>query len=95
MGVEGLTRCPRCRLEIIRGHDPLFGEITLDPTPLDPLGELGAVLTQRQTYTVRALLGARPEARARTPFTMRHRPAGTRAHETVHPTHRCPGIINP
>lgn len=79
------TRCPRCRLEVIEGRDEVAGRVLLDPSPLDPMGELGAVLVELSTYE----LDPTGRTAYRTPFTMRHRPAGTRPRRTVHPAHRC------
>jgi hypothetical protein len=81
------TRCPRCRAEVLEGRDDLDpSRVLLDPTPLDPMGELGAVLVDVRTYEIVARDG---RVACRTPFSMRHRPAGTRG--TVHARHRCEG----
>lgn len=59
--------------------------VTLDPTPLDSMGELGALLTGRRTYTVHA----NGDVHARTVQTIRTRPAGAALRQTVHADHAC------
>lgn len=87
-----MTRCPHCHLEVIRGRDDTGSDVTLDAAPLNPMGELGAVLTGRGTWTVHQ--GGRLIA-YRTPHAMRHRPAGTTARQSVHPGHHCSAYSQP
>lgn len=54
--------------------------------PLTPTGELGAVLAGLTTYTHHHGPG---ELHHRNPWTITTRPAGSRARQTVHATHRC------
>jgi hypothetical protein len=80
------TRCPSCGAEVLEGRDDLDpSRLLLDPGELTALDELGAVLVGLETYELVARDG---RAANRTPFAMRHRPAGTRR---VHARHRCEG----
>jgi hypothetical protein len=76
---------------VLPARDEVFGDVLLEVDPLTPLGELGAVLDERQTYE----LTVDGRAAHRSPFAMRHRPAGTRPRRPVHPAHRCPGTLTP
>lgn len=82
-----VTRCPRCSLEVLEGRDEIEGRVLLEVTELDPLGELSAVLLMLPTYE----LDPSGRTHHRSPFAMRHRPAGTTPRRTVHPAHRCGG----
>lgn len=85
-GVNVTARCTGCRAEVIAGRDDLGRDVTLDPTVLDPEGELEAILDGRRTYTLHALTGSIGHRDA---WRIKVRPAGTRARQTVHPAHRC------
>jgi hypothetical protein len=75
---------------VIRAREEIGGDLTLDAVPLDPMSELGHVLLGASTFTVYESDG---HAAWRSPLHLRHRPAGTRPRETVHPAHRCSGRI--
>jgi hypothetical protein len=61
-------------------------EVTLDPEPLDPRGELDAIVSGRWTFTLHT--GAEQIA-TRGARTISARPARTRAREVVLAEHRC------
>lgn len=79
--------CPRCGARTITGQTmrPSL-EVTLDPGPLDPIGELTAVLEGRATCTLHAVAGQLAYRGARQIGT---RPAGSRPRELVLREHRC------
>ena len=77
-------RCTHPGTTLIRTETGL--DVRLDPEPLDPLGELRALVAGRTTYTVHTGSGAvhpRPAA------TIRARPASTRPRQQVHAAHQC------
>jgi hypothetical protein len=87
-----LTRgtCRRCGTDTISG---LTGngravalDVTVDATPLDPPGELRALMAGCATWTLHTVAD---ELHPRPPSVIRSRPAGTRPRQTVHPTHWC------
>jgi hypothetical protein len=78
------TRC-RC-VELLEAVTAAGYDVTLDPAPLDPLGELRAAVAGVPTYT-RHPAG---DVHYRHPDTIRARPAGTRPRQDVHARHRCP-----
>lgn len=85
--MDPLGTCPRCRTEVLTGVTGRPGiEVVLDPAPLDPVGELDAILDRRATVT-RHTLGGQLTLRNGRQIT--DRPAGTRDRETVLREHRC------
>lgn len=84
-------KCKRCGAvtwpaEDHRGKGGL--PVTLDPTPLDSMGELGALLVGRRTYTVHS----NGDVYARTVHTIASRPAGRTLRQTVHADHACQNL---
>jgi hypothetical protein len=56
--------CPRCTAPVIRARTPdrvLAVDVTADPLPLDPVGELAALAARRRTWclVIRRYLPAR------------------------------------
>lgn len=79
--------CPRCRALVLTGVTERPGhEVVLDPEPLDPAGELDAVLDGRRTVTLHTVAGRLTVRGAR---AIEERPAGTRPREQVLRQHRC------
>lgn len=86
--------CGRCGADVISGRSDgaTHWDAIVDSTPLDPLQELSAVVAGCRTwthYTAPGLLYLRGRR------IIRERPAGTRARQTVHADHRCPGRTPP
>lgn len=80
--------CPSCRAPVLTGITARPGiAVTLDPRPLDPPAELDAITAGRWTYTLHGDGTLTP----RSGRQITHRPAGTRARETVLREHRCQG----
>lgn len=81
-------KCSRCRASTWPAVDNggrAGLPVVLDPTPLDSMGELGALLTGRRTYTVHR----NGDVHARTVQSIRGRPAGRTLRQTVHADHAC------
>lgn len=87
------TRCLHCRRPVIEGLDAkiLAFTATCDPWPLDPTGELLALLDGRTTYELVAE-GGRRRLYRRPPQRIAAAPPGQRSHagrfDTL-ATHRC------
>lgn len=79
------TTCSTCRRIIWTGLDADVAAFTahVDPTPLDPLAELVAILDGRRTYTLWPGRGRPGELYHRDPWFT------DRTHGTVHAEHRC------
>ena len=71
------TRCPHCRADTLRGLDDPWaaGIITLNPTPLNPLGEALALLAGQRTVALEPIGTLRLTRRG--PAQITSRPAGT------------------
>lgn len=83
--------CGHCGRPVIGGWSGngrvLSVQVTVDATPLTtPEQELAAAVAGRDTWTLHPVAG---ELHPRGPFEIRHRPAGTRPGQTVHPAHVC------
>lgn len=79
--------CPRCRAQVLTGVTMRPGfEVTLDPRPLDPPGELDAIADGRRTCTLHT---AADQLAMRGWQAITHRPASTRCRELVLAEHRC------
>lgn len=82
------TRCRNCGAPTLRGLNDLHaaGLITVDPTPLSPLGEALATLANRKTVALEPYGGLRFTRRGHHQIT--GRPAGTGLFD-VYATHQC------
>jgi len=80
------ARCPRCLAEVIAGRTDAGFDVELDPTELDPLGELGVTVAGGVTYTRHTWAGV---IAYRNPYAIRTRPAGSRPRQAVHAAHDC------
>lgn len=82
------TRCRTCSAPTLRGLDDLWaaGLITVDPTPLTPLGEALATLANRHTVALEPFQGLRFTRRGH--HQILGRPAGTGLFD-VYPEHHC------
>lgn len=81
-----MSRCPRCRVEVLDVRTVNGLDLTLEPETLDPLGELRAAVAGRSTYTRYPHSGA---VHPRPAYKIRERPAGSRPRQDVHAAHRC------
>lgn len=80
-------RCGADVLEALTGSGQALGlDVVVDTAPLTPAGELAAVLAGVTTYTHHVVAA---ELHHRSPWTIRTRPAGSRARQTVHALHVC------
>lgn len=84
-----LDRCRRCDAAIVHGWTtpPASSEVRAEPVPLDPAGELLALLDGRHTYDLMRI-AMHNELVHRDPFRIKHRKWPVLA------THRCPGLIH-
>lgn len=84
---RGVTqqRC-RCGAMVLAARTGSGLDAQVGADPLSPIGELEAVLAGVSTYTHHVVSS---ELHHRSPWSIRHRPAGTRPRQTVHPLHRC------
>jgi hypothetical protein len=95
MTPNGTTRraqprlCRTCNAHVITGLDADLAAIavTADPTPLDQLGELTALVTARSTYTLEHD-GPRLVLNYRDPGRIRQRPPGGLRYDVL-PAHAC------
>lgn len=86
------VNCPRCSRQTLAGQSnggrALATDIRLDPSPLDPAGELLALVTGRRTWTVRHGMHGM-DAWSRDAATITRWPAGSRPRHGVHADHAC------
>lgn len=84
------TRCPTCKTPILAGLDGDTCAIraTVDFTPLDPAGELAALLAGRRTYRLDLQPGGNPKLTRRTPADIR-RPIKHWMKADIVPAHQC------
>lgn len=86
-------KCRRCGQQILTGTSNggrlAAVDLTLDPTALDPLGELHALHAGRRTWTLHPRTDGAGDAYARTMAIIRSRPAGATPRQTVHADHAC------
>ena len=84
------ARCPTCHQPVLTGLDQNTCAIraTVDFTPLDPAGELAALLAGRRTYTLDLQPGGNPKLTRRTPADIR-RPIKHWMKADIVPTHQC------
>lgn len=82
--------CGNCRAPIMRGLDGDVAAflVTVDPNPLDPLGEALALLAGRATFELRWQHG-RYELEHRDAWSITARPAGTHPRLDVVAAHTC------
>lgn len=91
------TRCPKCAHIILTGlDDPCLGQAAaVDPTPLDPYGELACAILHVPTYRLHHY-GTTARITRRTVWD---KPAGAPNTSPVVPAHRChrrfPGFTIP
>lgn len=80
------ARCSRCLGEVIAGHTEYGFAVELDPTELDPPGELAVAVAGGATFTWHTRAD---RITHRVGYTIRTRPAGTRPRQQVHAAHDC------
>lgn len=79
------ARCGDCGQDTLQGRTAAGLDVVLDRAPLSALGELAAAMAGVGTVTHHRVAG---ELHHRTPWAVRHRPAGSRPRESVHAYHR-------
>ncbi len=88
-------RCRKCKAIVITGldHDTCASTVTADPTPLNPITEVAAILTNRATFQAPKT----PEGGYRLDY--RHPPSRWPPRTPVIPEHKCghrfPGFLEP
>ena len=94
---DGISRrahtryCRHCRRPVMTGldHDHVAATATCDPTPLDALGELTALMNGRPTYELTWTRERGYVLDHRDQFRIRGRPAGTWRDGDVLAEHKC------
>lgn len=88
--------CPRCGRDTVAGlsgNGKAAGlEVTVDSRPLNPAGELAALVAGCATWTLHTTAD---ELHPRPAHVIAARPAGTVPRQTVHASHVCPGRTRP
>lgn len=84
------THCPSCKTPILAGldQDTCAIRATVDWTPLNPAGELAALLAGRRTYRLDLQPGGNPKLTRRTPADIR-RPIKKWMRADIVPAHQC------
>lgn len=89
-----VTSCRSCNAVVLAGldHDKSAILVRVDPLPLAPAGELGALLTNRTTYRLtRGGEGYRIDWRSS--LHIRSKPAGSLTNADVVAEHKCSAIL--